>query len=402
MDYDVVVAGGGLVGAAMARALAQSRALNHKKILLLEGGTQRDYRLPPEYSNRVIALNPSSQALFVRLGVWNKIQEARVKTVEGMHVWDDGGSLVSFQAEDENEGRAHFYIAENDLVVHCLMQSVAAESPNVEIRYGASALQCQREDVTSIRLKDGQEVRTDLLIGADGANSVVRKALGNGSRYLAKDYEQMGVVATLHLDAKIPNTVAWQKFLPGGPIALLPLSEDRSSLVWTLPTAQAKILLKAPEEEVWHELLRNLGPPPPDVDVPFPSVTKVSQVAGFPLGLGHSTRYCQSGMVLIGDAAHRVHPLAGQGVNLGFGDVEALVRCLEANVLDGAKFGAETYLLDYESERQRANVPMMLGIDFFQQVYCSDNALVATARKAGIAVVNANPMLKKIIANFAA
>ena len=411
LDCDIVVAGGGLVGAATARSLALNPALKDKSIVVLEGApappaAQPVDNAPAEYNNRVIALNNSSKDLFTRIGVWDTIRDARVKTVSGMHVWDSrndarNSTLVSFEAESSTQSdRGHFYIAENDLVVRVLMQA-AAQCPNVEIRYGTSAVRCQRDsDLTHITLKDGDTLATRLLVGADGPHSVVRKSMGK-DRLLSKNYHQMGVVATLHLSEEIPNTHAWQKFLPTGPIALLPLSENRSSLVWTLPTARAMALLKSPEEQVLDELLRNLGPAPV-VSEPFPSIGKVTNVAGFPLGLGLAIDFCQEGMVILGDAAHRVHPLAGQGVNLGFGDVECLTRCLERNVLDGARFGTKSYLIDYESERIRQNAAIMAGIDFFHTVYGSDNAVLAAARKAGIGIVNSSPVLKKALMSFAA
>ena len=159
--------------------------------------------------------------------------------------------------------------------------------------------------------------------------------------------------------------------------------------------------LNSTDEEFLGELNSIMKPPSKNLN--FPKVVKVSSRAAFPLGLGHATKYCSlNSAVLIGDAAHRVHPMAGQGVNLGFGDAECLVKCLEENVATGAKFVSERFLQNYESERQRYNVPMMLGIDFFHAIYSIRNPIVSKARNLGVNFVQSNDWLKSAIVNFAA
>ena len=402
--YDAIISGGGLVGGAMGAALSKSNALSDRKVLLLEGAPAKEYNFPEDFSNRVTALNNSTRSLFERLGVWSVIESVRVKTVRGMHVWDeknvDNSTLVTFEAEFPQPG--HFYITENDAVIHSLFQ-VVNEAKNVEVWNGKGVASCKFEDgKTVVSLKDGTELSTDLLIGADGVNSSVRKAM-KSTQYMSKSYDQFGVVGVLHFEEEIPNEFAWQKFLPSGPIALLPLSVDKSSLVWTLPTAQAQKVIRSDPTEIVQALNKALsGPSTPSVKEPMPKIVKIDKVAGFPLGFGHSSRYCEPGMVLVGDAAHRVHPLAGQGVNLGFSDVETLVECLEGGVLQGKKFADYDVLLDYETRQQRNNVPMMLGIDFLQQIYCADYELVKNARSIGVKMVNSNPLIKKLISSFAA
>ena len=156
-------------------------------------------------------------------------------------------------------------------------------------------------------------------------------------------------------------------------------------------------------EQFCRELVKALGSPPPGVKDPFPRIESASQIAGFPLGLGHASRYCDArGVVLVGDAAHRVHPLAGQGVNLGFGDAECLARLLEEEAGSGsAQFGAYSTLKKYETERQRHNVPMMLGIDFLQRVYCTDNPLIKAVRSLGVNAIQSSPMVKRLVTGFA-
>ncbi|TRY74038.1 hypothetical protein TCAL_05048 [Tigriopus californicus] len=399
--YDIVIAGGGLVGCAMAAACQSSPVLQSKSVLVLENGPDRPYHLPEDYGNRVIALNNSTRDLFQHIHVWAPLTASRMKTVHGMHVWEaTPESLLTFQSDQPDRG--HFYILENDLVVHTLSQKIRQSPGHVRVVFDSglkSGQYNQARGQMDLALSDGRSVSTSLLIGADGVNSTVRKSMTR-QQYLSRNYHQFGVVGLLSLAEPIPNNMAWQKFLPGGPVALLPLSETRSSLVWTLPSHQAQNMLKSPPAVVLAALQEALRPYPVVSD-PFPRFSQLSQLAGFPLGLGHASRYCAPGQVLIGDAAHRVHPLAGQGVNLGFGDVRALVRALETSVLNGERFATYRSLLAYETDRQRYNVPMMLGIDFLQKIYGSQNPVVAAARNFGLGVVQAHPSVQKLLASFA-
>ncbi|CAG4953612.1 unnamed protein product [Parnassius apollo] len=263
------------------------------------------------------------------------------------------------------------------------------------------------------------------MIGADGANSAVRKAMG--VQYLSWNYDQMGVVATLHLSEATENTTAWQRFLPTGPIALLPLDATRSSLVWSTTHSHAKELLKLPEEQfvdalndaLWKQYprrslvdtctswvggcLRRAGLAdgaerqlPPCVRAVAPSSR-----AAFPLAFGHSTRYIAPGVALVGDAAHRVHPLAGQGVNLGFGDVKDLTDFLADAIYTGLDITHHTWLEKYESSRQRHNVPTQLAIDALYRLYSLDIAPLVLARSVGLQLTNALHPVKKMIMSHA-
>merc|ERR1711874_491794 len=234
----------------------------------------------------------------------------------------------------------------------------------------------------------------------------------------------MGIVATLELSRACSNDTAWQRFLPTGPIAVLPLSPTHSSLVWSANEPLARQLIRLDEKEFVERL--NLGlhrhsdknlvvdavtagfgrllAGGSKKEVPeIPPVIKSAKLrAAFPFGFGHSTRYCGPRCVLIGDAAHRIHPLAGQGVNLGFGDVAALTRLMEASILDGAGLGHHDYLRQYETERQQHNVPTMLGCDGLQKIYNTDFAPVVMARSLGLQAVNAVTPVKKFFVARAA
>ncbi|KAJ2953217.1 hypothetical protein O0L34_g794 [Tuta absoluta] len=241
-----------------------------------------------------------------------------------------------------------------------------------------------------------------------------------GAQYLSWNYDQMGVVATLHLAEETHNTTAWQRFLPTGPVALLPLDSTRSSLVWSTTLDHAKDLLRLPEEQfvdalndaLWKQYprsssvdacmswlssaLKKVGLPDGAQRQLPPSIMGIAagSRAAFPLGFGHSTRYVAHGVALVGDAAHRVHPLAGQGVNLGFGDVKDLTELLANALYSGLDTSHHSWLEKYESVRQRHNVPTQLAVDALHRLYTVDSPPLVLARSLGLQLTNALQPLK--------
>ena len=236
----------------------------------------------------------------------------------------------------------------------------------------------------------------------------------------------MGVVATLELNPEEAdgNNVAWQRFLPSGPVALLPLTDNLSSLVWSTSVEHAKELMRMKPEEfvdalndaylktfksntVVDSLMKTV-----EGLLPFsknkvqqlpPKVTKVvdGSRAGFPLGFGHASSYVSAGAALIGDSAHRVHPLAGQGANLGFGDVLALTDALAEAVYNGSSLDDTQYLLKYEQRSLKANVPIMIGVHALQRLYCNDFPPAVFARSLGLKITNNVTPLKQFLMNKA-
>ncbi|CAK1553896.1 unnamed protein product [Leptosia nina] len=263
------------------------------------------------------------------------------------------------------------------------------------------------------------------MIGADGANSAVRNAMG--VQYVSWKYNHMGVVATLQLAEESENTTAWQRFLPTGPVALLPLDSKRSSLVWSTSPEHAKELLNLPDEgfvdalndALWKQYPRNKGvdactawvgsvlkrvglPDGAQRQLP-PSVCAISpgSRAAFPLAFGHSTKYIAPGVVLIGDAAHRVHPLAGQGVNLGFGDIKDLTELLGDAMYTGLDITHPEWMKMYETARQRHNVPTQLCVDALYRLYAYDLTPLVLVRSVGLQITNALDPIKKLIMSHA-
>lgn len=435
MKVDVVVAGGGMVGSAAAGALAQLGCMRRKKVLLLEAAPEKKLVLDSDsqYSNRVSALAPSSVRLLSQLGAWQIITQSRLGLVNRMKVWDSCSRAgIVFSSEDNLHTRDQplNYIVENDLAVSALTEVMKA-CDNLTIKYGAKVKRYKiphlgetdilpKENV-EVELEDGSLVETKLLVGADGFRSLVRQSIG--SDYHSWDYPQMGLVATLNIETQSgSNSTAWQRFLPSGPVALLPLSPDHSSLVWTVGKTEVRPFLEMSEEAFVKKLNRALrsdldqnqlvnsvtrsvsqllGKENSDHQEDPPVVRAVANRAAFPLGFGHSVRYTGPRTVLIGDSAHRIHPLAGQGVNLGFGDVSGLVRVVEESLRSGAVLGEQESLCQYETDRQRHNLPTMLGVDALQKLYSSQATPVVLARSLGLLATDAVNPLKTIIMQHA-
>ncbi|GLV36624.1 Coenzyme Q6 [Carabus blaptoides fortunei] len=425
--YDVIVAGGGMVGTTLTCNLGKKTQLSDKKILLLEGSKEFKWTLTDKYSNRVVALTPSTQKLLDSIGAWNHIARGRYATVKKMQVWDAcSDAMITFEHDNLVEPVA--YIVENDLLLSSVTE-IVKEIPNVTVVNEAKIkdykLANELDSTAEVFMENGDSYTCNLLLGADGANSKVRKTMG--VQYLNWDYKQMGIVATLNLSETSDNVVAWQRFLPTGPIAILPLNEKQSSLIWSTTSAHCKDLLRMSEERFVDELNTALWKVYPR-DTVIDSITKgfnnflenlnfasnaVRQLppgvagiesnsrAAFPLGFGHSTNYVAKGVALIGDSAHRVHPLAGQGVNLGFGDVSCLSDLLAEAVYSGRNLGSIIHLKEYEKVRQRHNVPTMLAIDGLQKLYCTDLTPIVVLRSLGLQLTHAINPVKKMIMGHA-
>lgn len=370
--YDVIISGGGMVGSAMACSLGMDPNLEGKKILLLEAGNKKVMdKVPDTYSTRVSSISPGSATLLSSIGAWDQITQMRCKPYKKMQVWDAcSDALITFDKENFEDEMA--YIVENDVVVAALTRQLDTLPDNVQVRYRSKVVkyswpmpQLAAESLPWVRvtLASGLTVQTKLLIGADGPNSMVRKELGIPT--VKWNYDQSAVVAVLHLSEPTENNVAWQRFLPTGPIAMLPLSDTVSSLVWSTSHQLAEELLSLDEESFvdavnsafWNnenqsELVERAGSMfRSALSAVMPSAGSPRQlppsVAGigtksrvmFPLGVGHASEYVRHRAALIGDAAHRVHPLAGQGVNLGFGDVACLTQLLSQAAFSGKDLG---------------------------------------------------------------
>lgn len=386
-QLDVVVAGGGMTGAAAALCLAREGF----SVTLVEAHAPAVWQAGDPVDPRVVALAPSSAMLLDTLGIWKDIRTARVGPYRRMHVWDAGsGGHLDFDAADLQRDTLG-WIVENRLVQHMLWQALAPAG--VRCLCPARVVESTPEaDGIQLLLDDGQTLDARLLVAADGAGSPLRAKVGIGTR--GRDYAQRGVVA--HLRTEHPHgDTAWQRFLPGGPIALLPLADGRCSLVWTLPDAEAGTVLELSDED----FMAAVGVA---TDFRLGRVLETSARAAFMLRLQLAERYLAPRMVLLGDAAHVVHPLAGQGVNLGFRDVQelrnTLVQAREAN----RDIGAEPVLRRYARRRRSADTLDGCAFDALERLFTRREPLVVALRGLGVRAMDRVGPLKRLFARHAA
>jgi 2-octaprenyl-3-methyl-6-methoxy-1,4-benzoquinol hydroxylase/2-octaprenylphenol hydroxylase len=384
---DVAVVGGGMVGAATALALARAGF----DTVLLEARAPTPWQPQDEVDLRVVGLAPSSIALLDELGVWPSIRDARASAYAHMHVWDAAsGAAIDFDAAAEGRRELGF-IVENNLVQWTLWQ--ALEVAGVR-RLCPSAVRGfeAREDHVRLQLDDGETLSAALLVAADGSASPLRQLAGIGTR--GRDYAQRAVVAHVHTERPHEST-AWQRFLPDGPLALLPLADGRSSLVWSLPEEQAQRVL-ALDDAAFRDALGVAS------DFRLGRVTGTTPRASFPLKLQLAQRYQAERFVLLGDAAHAVHPLAGQGVNLGLRDVAELRDTLLAARAAGRDIGAAHVLRRYARRRRSADTLDALGFDALARVYAWQSSPLVAARGAGVRLLDRLTPLKRLLSGHAA
>ncbi len=350
-DVDVAVIGGGVVGAAAACLLAGQ----NRQVVLLDRQRPEQWAADQPRDMRVFAIAPGSVRILQACQAWEAIQQARVSPYQSMQVTSTSGGLVSFHAHQHGLPQLG-WIIENRLLQSKLWEQL---EQCVELAAPAEITRLipgQRHTV--IELNDGGRLRARLLVAADGARSWVRQQLDIAIH--SRDYQQQALVA--ELDTQIPNQgVAWQIFLPSGPLAFLPLGEGRSSMVWSLPAEQAEQVKQWDRQRLGAELtLISNGR--------FGQVQPATPVLGFPLRLQLAERMLAQRVVLLGDAAHQVHPLAGQGVNMGLQDAAALAEQLaQVDWQDSAAI--DLALGKFERWRISENALLSRGIDGIQRLF---------------------------------
>ena len=384
---DIAVVGGGMVGAAAALALRRAGF----STALLEARAPSPWLAQDEVDLRVVGLAPSSIALLNELDVWTSIRDARACPYTHMHVWDaQSGAAIDFNAADEGRDLLG-YIVENNLVQWALWQSL--EAAGVQRLCPATVKDFEvRTDRVVLDLADGESLSVRLLVAADGAGSPLRQRAGIGTR--GRDYGQRAIVAHVSTERGHAGT-AWQRFLPTGPLALLPLADGRSSLVWSLPEAEAR-RVQALDDAAF---LTELGIAS---DFRLGRITATTARAAFPLKLQLADAYQADRLVLLGDAAHAVHPLAGQGVNLGLRDVAELRDTLVAARDQGRDIAAAHILRRYARRRRSADTLDAYGFDALARIYAWQSMPLVAARALGVHLLDRLSPLKRRIAAHAA
>ena len=391
-QFDILIVGGGMIGSALALGLSRQGW----QVGLIEGAPAASLMAPAEPANsvddfepRVSAISLASQRLLEELGAWPKVQASRHCGYREMTVWDgDGTGRIHFDAA-ELHARSLGTIVENRNIVRALFESLSDSS--VQLLDGVRVKAWSREQ--GVELEDGRRLVARLVVGADGALSRLRQWSGLATREW--DYDQQAIVCTVRTSQNHRYT-AWQRFSPTGPLAFLPLlneagDEHFCSIVWSQDTLEARRLMALETESFRKELEaaieRELG-----------EVLAVSRRFAFPLRQRHAKDYIADGLALVGDAAHTIHPLAGQGANLGYGDVRALLEELERARELGLAPDDASVLARYQRRRKGENLAMMAAMEGFKQLFARDELPVRWLRNTGMRWLNQLAPLKNRIA----
>ena len=389
-SYDVVVAGGGFVGRALALALAKFAPSGFRVALV-------DAEPPGEEREdaRASALSAASRNLLSILGVWPAL-EANAQAITSIEITDSALNatlrphLLGF--EDELKPSVVAFMVENrDL--HCALagavrdaEAIAVLAPETVAAYRADGFRAV------VTLGSGNEIETPLLIAADGKRSRLRDRAG--IKCIAWSYPQTGIVTTV-VHSKPHGGKAVQHFLPAGPFAILPLKGDRSSIVWTEERDRARAILEGDEAGFLAELAKRFGSLLGEIAVAGP-------VQSFPLDFQLARSFVADRLALTGDAAHAVHPLAGQGLNIGFRDVAALAETIVEAARLGLDIGTAPVLERYERWRRFDSTFSATVMDGLNRLFSSDSAPLRALRDLGLGLVDRAPPLKRFLVQEAA
>lgn len=389
-DFDLIIVGAGAVGLALAKALAAAPL----SILLLEKAHSRPASPvgPLPYAPRVSALTVKTIDWLRQLAVWPGLADVCCP-FQGMRVWDgEGSGCIAYDAADIQQDELGC-IVENHRLVAALADACEGQD-NLTLRYGQGASELLQLDDGrwQLVLEDGSQLRTGLLVGADGGRSRIRDLAG--FRVRSWDYGQQAIVTTVATEAPHEST-AWQCFLHSGPLAFLPLRDTPTgqhccSIVWSCDTPLAEDLMALDDTAFAARLSaafeRRLG-----------EVVALNPRASYPLHQLHAVDYTRQGLALVGDAAHTFHPLAGQGVNLGLADARILAEVIEQALGNRLDIGHQQVLSAYPRQRKAANLGMMMAMEGFKRLFGRDDLMLRWLRNAGLSAVNNQATVKRLI-----
>jgi 2-octaprenylphenol hydroxylase len=386
IDFDVAIVGGGLIGATLTAILLKGSGL---RVALIEQQEPARYAPQAEYEAlRVLAITRASEQIFRALGAWRYIEAGRLGYFREMHVWDAGGSgTIHFDSADLGEPTLG-YIIENRLLQSAL-ETVLQDPPIVWYRPAEIAALTWQNHHVQLQLEDGRRLTAKLVVGADGAGSRIRELAGIAETW-ARDYQQTALVCTVETE-RPHGEIARQRFLETGPLAFLPLADPHHcSIVWSTTPVEAQGLLALSDEAFRLRL-----------ETAFASalgnIVAVGPRAAFPLLRTQAEHYIKPRLALIGDAAHRIHPLAGQGANLGILDATSLAEVVIAARASGRDIGSLRVLRQYERWRKGENLAMMLAMDLFKDLFGSRLGPVRWARNVGLQITDATGPVKRWI-----
>jgi 2-octaprenyl-3-methyl-6-methoxy-1,4-benzoquinol hydroxylase len=378
--FDICVVGAGMVGAASACAFAK----NGYKVAVIEPYMPEPFETQQAPDLRVSALNKHSLDLLSDLHALENIEKMRFRRYDSLQVWENELARTSFSAQDIGESQLGIF-AENRIIQLALLQSIEDNFAGNITMFNAKAERIQTQSA-ELALESNELIQAKLIVGADGANSQVREAANIGQT--GWDYAQRANLILINMHNKIADTT-WQQFTPNGPLALLPMHDNYACLVWYASSEQSESIQSMSFEELKVAI----------VDT-FPSQLEefdVVEKAGFPLTRMHANHYWKDKAVLVGDAAHTINPLAGQGVNLGFKDVAALSESLKKASIDDLRHALTTY----EHKRRAQNLLMMSSMDALYATFSNDIGPLKLLRNLALGAAERAGPLKNMALKYA-
>lgn len=385
MEFDVVIIGGGLVGASLAAALGSSGL----KLALVEGQSSPTVAPDaPDWDARIYAVTPGNARFLEECGAWQRMEMGRVQQVEEMRVFGDRGAELDFSAYQIGAAELTFILESRQM--QAALWAGLQQQENLTLLNPARCAELSwHADAAHLKLADGREIKAKLIVGADGRDSWVRHQAGMAET--PTPYHQHGVVANFST-AKPHHGVAYQWFQPDGILALLPLPGKRVSIVWSVSPERSAALLALSHEALCAEVAAASQHMLGELQV----ITPPNAFALRVLNLAHLTK---PRLALVGDAAHNVHPLAGQGVNLGFRDARQLAEVLLQRGTQDC--GDLALLRRYERARREDILSMQLTTDALKHLFVNANPVLRTLRNFGLAMTDKLVPLKKMLVRHA-
>lgn len=370
--FDIAIVGAGVTGLTLAALLTQSHHADRLRIRVIDAAPRPQFDTNDDLALRVSAVANGSAAILHSVGAWHGVEAARCSPYEAMRVWDEnttpeGRTTLSFDASEFAVPQLGF-IVENVLLQDALLRVL--DDSNVELQF-----------LTKIT----ELPQADLLVGADGARSVIRELAGIETQQWP--YEQTAVV-TMLAPEKSHQSTAWQRFLREGPVGLLPLADGRVSVVWSTTTAIAAEAMAANDEQL-SKILSDAS------DHVLGKLRVAGDKGAFALQAQHAKNYVLPGLALIGDAAHAIHPLAGQGANLGLQDAAALAEVIVTAFDNGQSPSDRPVLRRYERQRKGANLTMLHFMTGLNRLFTTDSSLVGEIRTLGMRMFNSSGPIRE-------
>ncbi|MFU9136236.1 3-demethoxyubiquinol 3-hydroxylase [Erwinia tasmaniensis] len=383
-NEDIVIVGGGMVGAALASGLTTQGF----KVVVLEQQAPAEFDPQSNPDVRISAVSAASVDLLKQLEVWPRVQQMRATPYRRLETWEWQTAQVGFDAQSLGLPELGFMV-ENSVLQSSLWQRLAQQDVSLIAPARLQDLQpCNGG--WRLRLESGEEMIARMVVGADGANSQVRQLAGMGIH--GWNYAQACMLISVRCD-RDAGDCTWQQFTPDGPRAFLPLSDGWASLVWYDSPARIRQLQAMSMQQLEQEIIKH-----------FPARlghVKPVTAGSFPLVRRHAIRYVLPGLALVGDAAHTINPLAGQGVNLGYRDVDALINTLTAARDKAEDWASAGVLRRYQRQRQTDNMLMQSGMDLFYFAFSNPSAPLRVMRNLGLMVAERSGVLKRQALRYA-